>query len=363
MEFYMKKLSLVALILMLLLTLAACNNTVTTDKIARWNDNEHYVYDIYKASFGLSETFNKETFVNEPIVASNEYNPGTMDQLVPENIAGTYTVDIKLLNGGQRCQYQTEQILYVQYSTYTVSDLEIWRSGELQKFQIANDSEENPFAETDNLVTLKSTTITSVEFTNDAAQRPLKSENHVNGFYLGKIASEISKYDMSTDYDWEEKKVTVTLNGETRERALNFGANISVIDANQLLLYVRSLDKAPNKFQDNPSVQAYSPFNDTFTTITFAFSYQCNTVLRTSDSATNFVKLNSVGILANGSALMIQMNLPDTVSFDSGSFDGEKCNKYTTVRFRTGCFAYRLALDTPNYAEIVDAVTVKPAEE
>lgn len=357
-----KSISVIALLTVLLLTLAACSNTVTTEKIARWNTDEHYVYDIYKAEFGVSKTYNNETYVNEPIVSNNEYKPETMDQLVPEDISGTYTVNIELLSGGERCRYTTEQVLYVKYENVDVRDLDIWKNGELKKYQIANDSAENPFAAGGDFVTLKSTTKTSVEFKNDASQRPLKSENHVDGFYLGKITSEISKYDMTTVYDWEAKKVNVTVNGETRERDLN--ANANIIDANQLLLYVRSLEKTSDKFQDSPSVQAYTPYNDTFTTITFAFTYQCNTMLRLPNGTeTSYVKLNSVGILANGSALMIQINLPTNVALDSGSFDGERRSKYTTVRFRSGYFAYQLATDTPNYAEIVDAVTVKPEPE
>lgn len=356
----MKKLALlIVLILALSLTLAACNQAEKTGAIPRWSNGEKWTFTISKTDLeNSSAQFNGETYLREPIAGGYEWNFEIMDQIVPQNVGGTYTMEIKLSADERECTYRTVQNLYLQYETDYLQKLPIWN--DLKKL-VADSDADNPLPKHDGWTTLKSVTENSVVFKNESSQRPLSSENHVDGFYLGKIQQNISKYDMFTNYDWGKNEVTVKINGEESKRTVKPGS-VNLIDANQILLYARSLEKTGAKFQDSPKVQIYMPYTGTLTTASFAFTYACKTVLRGNDGQDVFAKLNALAVIIDGSALFVQINLPDTVNKDGANLDtissgGETpLNRYTTLRFRSGYFSYQLA----SYKqEILDAVRVK----
>lgn len=371
----MKKTALILLLVLALsLVFAGCNQTEQTESIPRWG-NEQYTFNITKADFESSAVFNNETFVKEPFISAYEINPERMDELVPEDVSGTYVTKIQLSADETQCTYTTQQTLYVQYKTETLTALASYNeiAATLQTMTIAPDSEENPFSEHEGLTTLKSTTDTEVVFLRESSQRPLSSKTVVNGFYLGKTHQEISLYDVTTTYDWENGSAKVVYNNRADEtksstatNKLNYSSATKIIDANQVLLFARSLEKTSTKFQDNPGVQIYQPLNNTVYVASFFFTYSNNTMLTNAENQSAYVKLNSLSVIVNDSVLVTQLNLPDTVNSDNKNLDsisigsGKTLNKYTTVRFRSGVYSYQLVTIEQ---DILDAVTVKAEAE
>lgn len=364
---------MVAAVLLVTPLLAACNQTEKTDAIPRWGE-ESYSYNITKADFVKRNTFNDEVYVEEPYAGGYEINAESKDELVPEDVAGTFTSQIKPSKDESRYTYTTGQVLYVQYKTEDIEALdcsEEVKAG-LERLTVAADAAENPFDKHEGLVTLKSTTDTEVVFKREASQSPISSKQEVDGFYLGKQHQQISNYTVSTVYNLEESKVTVTYDdrtddkeGTAEERQLKYSAAANVIDANQLLLYTRSLEKTSTKFQDSVAVQVYQPLNNSLYTANFLFTYTVNTTLVAADGSDVYVKLTGVSVIVDGTSLLTQLSLPDTINAEDAALDeitigGTTLNKYTQVRFRSGIYSYRMAAID---ADILDAVTVKPNVE
>ncbi len=248
------------------------------------------------------------------------------------------------------CTFTTTQTLYSQYRTEYLSKLSIWE--QLQPLVVATDAAENPFKNHEGLTTLKSTRNTEVVFVNTAKQQPKSSKQDVDGFYLGKEHQEITKSTVVTKYEFTKKKlnVNVSVDGKATDYKLNYNANVNVIDANQALLYVRSLEKTTTSFQDSPQVKVFDPFSHTLLNGSFSFTYGANTLLDYS-GAENAIcaTLNSVAFVVDGSVYLMQINLPDNVKDkDNKMLDVIKTAstsyaKYTTVRFRSGALSYELA--------------------
>ncbi len=363
----MKKIALLLLlVLSLAVLLTACNQAATTYANPRW-ENEEYTFNISKANLNANSVEHEgNTFIVEPVVAGYESLPENMDQVVPEDVDGTYVAKIAVDDKTKQCTYTTSQTLYCQYPTDLLRSYANWN--ELSKLAVPADSAENPFSKHDGLTTLKSTTTTKVVFKNEASQRPISSENHVDGYYLGKVEQVVSKYDYVTEYSWNEKdKLTVKVNGEEKKPVGSFTA-AKFIDANQLLLYVRSLEKGTDKFADSPKVYAYSPITNKVSTVSFVFTYECKVVLN-KNGAPIYANVNAVAVIIDSAALMTQLNVPESVnkdkSLDSISNLGNKMHKYTTLKFRSGFLKYEMAdfEQMKNGAEIIEAIQVKPAAE
>lgn len=369
----MKKLSLILLLLVALsLTLAACSQPAVTETVARWGDEKH-VFNISKVNWDApSVTVDDTTFVKNP----QYFNEASLsDEIEPYNVGGTYSMEIALQNKDTECVFTTEQNLYVQYETAMLEKLDIWKSEEtadgiedaksLSDFVVANDDPDCPLEAVENYTILHSHTINTVLFKNEATQRPISSTNKCDGFYLGNIAQEITHYNYSTKYDWDNKKVTVSADGKEESHTLN--VNAKIIDSNQILLYARSLEKTSDKMQDNPSIQVFSAVNNKFYTASFGyFTYACKTLLIGPDGKEVPVSINFLSVAVDGSVLLSQMNLPDTVNKEAdldninNAAAGSSYNKYTTVRFRVGKFNYELqAYDKA----VLDAITVAPKSE
>ncbi len=369
----MKKLSLLLLLLVVLsLTLTACRQPAVTETVARWG-NEKHVFNISKVNWDApSVKVDDTTFVKNPQYVPE---PSIKDEIEPYNVGGTYSMEIALQNKDTECVFTTEQNLYVQYETAMLEKLEIWKSEEtadgienaksLSDFVVADDDPDCPLEAVKDYTILHSRTVNTVLFKNEATQRPISSTNKCDGFYLGNIAQDITHYNYSTKYDWENKKVTVSADGKETDFPLN--VNAKIIDSNQILLYARSLEKTSDKMQDNPSVQVFSAVNNNFYTAAFGyFNYACKTLLVGPDGKDVPVSINFLSIAVDGSVLLSQMNLPDSVNKDSdldninNAAAGSSYNKYTTVRFRAGNFNYELqAYDKA----VLDALTITPKSE
>lgn len=367
----MKKFALVLVLLVALTAVfAACtNNTEKTNASVRWR-NEEFLFNISKTSL-IDENVehNGETFVVEPVANGYESLPETLDQLVPDDIDGTYKMTISVNESKKECTFTTVQTLYCQYSTELLQEYEIWN--DLQRLVVASDNAENPFENHENLTTLKSVTTQTVTFKNDASQRPLSSATKVDGYYLGNIAQTISQYEVKTTYDWEKSVALVSVNNATaQENKLKVNSAVNFIDANQILLYARSLEKSTTKFQDRPTVQVYVPYENTAKMANFVFTYACKTLVKVADED-KFVNVNALGVLIDGRALFVQLNVPDSVNktqaLDSVTNAGAgNLDKFSLLRFRSGIIRYELAdyAQLENGAAILDAIEVKaPAEE
>lgn len=362
----MKKISLLLLlILALCLIFTACGQTVATEIIARWEDGEEYVFNITKANWDYAPVVvNGNDYVKYPRTAYENIS-ASKDELVPEDIGGTYSM--KLNKTESKFTLTTEQYLYVQYADAALANLgltNLAENADWKQFVVGAD-ETCPLEQKEGYTILLSHDLSTVVFEQTSAQRPLSSTNKREGFYIGKTHQEITRYDLSTVYDWENNKVTVSENGaEKHSGKLNPSAKF--IDANQMLLYVRSLDKQSNKFQDSPSVQVFSPVacSSYKANITY-FQYACRALLLDEKGEDVPVVLNSVCVVVDGSVLLNQLNLPDTVNKDNSNLDvlldaSANQNKYTTVSFRSGLVNYELQ---SHDAKVLEAITVKSSAE
>lgn len=343
----MKKFALVlVLLLSLSLVFAACNSTEKTTTSVRWRDEE-YTFNITKTSLTQDNvTFNNDAYVPEPFANGYEQLPEKMDEVIPTDIAGTYHVSIKINEADKLCTFATEQTLYCQYDADMLKTYSVW--SQLQRLVVTADAEENPFINHEGLITLKSVTRQTVTFKNEASQLPVSSENHVDGFYLGKTQQNVSKYDVVTTYDWEKNVAKVSIDGQAaQENKLSVSAAINFIDSNQILLYVRSLDKSASKFQDNPSVQIYVPAQNVVKTASFAFTHACKTLIEV-NGEDEFVIVTAVAVLIDSRALFVQLSVPETVNdveaIDTVSNAGSgNLDKFSLLRFRSGIIRYELA--------------------
>ncbi len=362
----MKKLSLfLLLILALCLTLTACSQTVSTEIIARWEDGEEYVFEITKADWDYAPiVVNGNEYEKYPRSAYESIS-SSKDELVPEDIAGTYSM--KLTKTDAKFTLTTEQYLYVQYADSALEKLDLANLAEnadWKEFVVENSDENCPLQQKEGYTILLSHDLSTVVFEQSAAQRPLYSTNKRDGFYIGKTHQETTHYDLETVYDWENSKVTVSENG-VEKYSEKLSASEKFIDANQILLYVRSLDKQSDKFQDSPSVQVFSPVaGGTYKASITYFQYTCYALLEDENDNDVPVVLNMVSVVVDGSFLLTQFNLPDTVNNDAPldalmDASGDQ-NKYTTVSFRSGLINYELQnID----ADILAAITENSAAE
>jgi len=232
-----------------------------------------------------------------------------------------------------------------------------------QKARLVVDStsENYPFQQDGTTVALRSTTKTSVKFKNDSNQHPLESSKIVDGYYVGSLAQEVTEFNQQATYTYVEKgtnyEVTVS-NGNGETKKFTIAKTARFVDVSQLLLYIRSFEKASDNFQDSGTATTVcQPFALTTQTASFGFQYQYNSVLKNGEEFF-CAKLNAVQVSIGGIAYMFQQNLPDTLlekGLDKINIESINVCKYTTVRFQVGHFAYELA----DYDQkIVDAIKV-----
>ena len=384
-----RKISLVILILSVLaLTLSACGSTSATSVLARWEEEKH-VFNITLADFQE----NSDSFKVYPATAadgSDSYKDiafngefSNRDEIKPLAVNGTYTIEIKpSADKTSYCDVETVQEMCVNYRLKTGDQegVDLTKYSELQS-AVATADQLKQFGMTsdESTITLYSYTKTSVRFEN-TTQNPLNSSTTVKGFYVGKKNQNLTQYTVSTDYDYTSSKrpvAKITLNGETSEFKFAKNSAGSFIDSNQILLYLRSLNKSSSSFQDSPSISVFNPYTQTLQTANFGMSYEYNLILTdtTREDSILAAKLNLVSVTVGNNAFMMQENLPDKLAekkLDVYSTLSGPESKFTTVRFRVGYLAYEIDYTNPanttkgettNWSGILEALSPTKTEE
>ena len=379
---------LILMILALTLTLAACNQTDATSIKIRWDkDEETHVFNITLADFteeGNSfNVYNGDGTVNvnggyvKDIGFAGEFS--NWDEVRPVAINGKYKLTLKPSSDGSYCDVTTVQQMCVAYNEANVAD-----SSKLQSAKAtAEQMEICGFTDTfdSNVVILYSITQTSVRFDNSISQKPLSSSVKVNGFYVGRNTQNLTVYEISTEYNYDAKApiATITTKNSDGEEAVSekkFARNSAgtFIDSNQILLYLRSLDKSSNSFQDSPSINVFNAYDKSLQTANFGRTAVNGSATLTRDVLLNgkdgvlATSLNVVAVTIGSNNFMIQQNLPDTLAKKNLDiiWQKEAISKFTTVRFRVGYLSYEIAYDnadnTTDWNEIWTALT-PPTEE
>lgn len=375
---------LILLISALSVLLVACGKNAETTIRTRWEEETH-VFNITLADFnGNSSSFKTYNADGEP-TTNGKYSKDVAfstefvnwDEIRPVDVRGKYTLTIKP-SGSEYCEVTTTQVMYVKYNlkTASVNGVDFDKYNDLRSAEVTDVDEytDAGLTKEEGTTILKSTTETYVQFKNTLSQKPLKSKTEVNGFYVGNVAQQLSQYKISTEYDYSGKRpvAKITKDGETVEYN-KFGRNSegTFIDSNQILMYLRSLDKSSNSFQNTPSVSVFNPYNQTLQTASFGLTYEFNSILTDGDKKLA-TTLSVVSVSVGSNAFMMQTNLRDTVKLDDKQLDvheavGGKESMFTTVRFRVGYFAYEIdysaSQNSTDWGEIWEALTPAPATE
>lgn len=384
-----RKLALLILVIMAVsVLLVACNDTEKTTTAQRWDDEVH-VFHISLADFANS-TYSAFAKYNADgkVAANGDYRKdkaltgetaySTRDEVVPVAVYGTYTLTISV--GSDTCQVTGEQELYAQYKK---SDVEGWDDltvllGKLENYR--DEVAQTGLIEDDDNVVLRSETLTTVTF-EIPSQKPVSSSTKVDGFYIGKVNREISQYEVSTEYSFkDEKKPTakVSIDGKKAQKyeLPSVSSTVDVIDSNQILIYLRSLNKTKTSLQDGKSAKVFNPFTGETQTASFAFSaYEDKMILtdRALESGkTVAATLSSVSVGIDGVAFMLQDNLPGNLKFDDKALDvyttsNGEIPKYTTVHFRVGYLSFEIEYsnesNTAEWSKIWQVFTPKQEGE
>lgn len=351
--------TIVILILTLTFVLASCANTTVTKVFPRWDDEEEYVFDIALADFDpekntLFKTYGEKNDYYRDMVISAAENSAllTGDEIRPEKLTGELIYKISKVDNSTNRKFTTVQKIYAQYKTENLSGSVNY--SDLQKM-IAKDG---PFEDDGSHITLYAETTTEVIFKNEAINDiyivPVSSRKVEDGFYVGKVFQGVSRYEISTEYDFANRNAKVTKiikNAEgtpsepvTENNKLSIAKGGYCIDSNMLLLYVRSLSKSSADFTNSPSVSVYNAYDNKISTASFGITREQKVVLN--NGGQDFLTtLNVVGVTVNNQAFMLQENLSDRISDykTDNIMDAQgSLNKYTTVRFRVGSRAYEL---------------------
>ena len=362
----------IALLLLMIIAVAAilvaCNQTEATKILIRWeNDapNETYTFRVSLADFAddnsdgkVFKTYKDKNLYNGVTFTKDVAIPGEIfssrDEIMPYAVDGSYSMEI-VKSATDRWVVTTEQTLYVQYNKVSKSqrgeEVRLTERDGWQELKALMASDEEIAAtsleKADDKVILKSVIKTSVTFA-DNTQKPFNSETISDGFYVGVAKQTASKYTVKTEYDYSGKRpiAKVTVNDETTEYKL--GRNASFIDSNQLLTYIRSLEKTETSFQDNPAVQVFDPTTGELVVARFGFVYNSPMVI--TDSVNNReqkVSVNAVYVTLNGMAYLVQENIPDKAKDANGNIidtmQASDTHKYTTIRFRSGYLSYEFS--------------------
>lgn len=364
---------LVGVLFVMVAVFASCGQAAATAKYTRWDEKgETHTFKISLADFANdnntlfknytkkitqknSDNTSNETMITcyrDDVVSASELTlmQGYLEAR-PVDAYGEFTMTISYDTPTTRKLVTTETI-YSQYKTKTLEELECLNTFKGSKIDVTN-SDENPFENNENRITLRSQTTATVIFANDENQLPVSSVKENKGFYIGAINAEsvnkvnpcgLSSYKYETTYDFTNRKVTVKKDGgEAEERQLNIAKNGGCIDASQMLLYIRSLDKSSEGFGSTPTVSVYDVTTNNVSSATFALNRDFYLILDNAGSEV-VAKVNAVTVAVGGTPFLAQYNLPDLTSagYDSVFLGGQQRCKNTTVKFRKGWYSYEL---------------------
>ena len=379
------------MILAVSVTLVACNQVDATEIRTRWERNgEMHVFNITLADFaGEGTGFRTYNADGDPVNGGAYFKDiafggefGRWDEIRPVDVVGTYTLRIQLTSDKSSFDVTTKQVMYVKYNLKPASEggVDFDKYSELRNAEPKDSTEYEALGltKTEGTTILKSTTETAVRFENKTSQKPESSSTIVDGFYVGKANQSLTKYSVSTEYNYDNKRPVAKIkmnDGEPTE--YKFGKNTAgrFIDSNQILMYLRSLDKSSKGFQDSPSISVFNPYTQELQTASFAPTYENgakkllrNVVLTDTSRENNAFAtgLNVVAVSVGNNSFMMQENLPDTLAakgLDRYYIENDPEPKFTTVRFRVGYLAYEInyahAENTTNWSEIFTALATK----
>ena len=355
-------LGIVSVLLALLFVFTACGNNATATTVKnRWNETETGSYTISLSDFADGTETNGgvfKSYVNESDnvayykdrLMSAEVAFTARDEIMPVKLQGKFTY--KIQNGVSDCTFTTEQVVYAVYNAADVQNVQ-----DLQHAKATDEEVTEQFGEVSaNVVVLKSVLKTTVTFsTTESANKkrnyvPLSSSSEVDGFYIGKTHQGLSATKVSTVYDLEKGTAKVTKDGTEVVREISVPGSGNFIDANQLWLYSRSLEKHRDNFNDAPTVTVYDPVSDTAVTAEYRFTYESPTVIshKLADGTEKqyYVKLSSLAVYLGGGAYMFTQSYPDKLAelkeLDCITTGFGAISKYTVSRFRVGYMSYQL---------------------
>ena len=328
----------IALVLLLILAIgvfAACNQVQPTERKTRWGENETWTYNISLLDLTPQSIYNADYY--HDFLASSEANPlaGTLDRIVPNALTGSYVVTVKQDIASDTTTVSTTQTMVAIYDANLV-DTSIF-----DQSIIVEQSAET--------ISLKSVQETKVVFKN-GTQLPVSSYTKANGFYIGKQNQSMSNYEISTEYKVDGKKVVakVTQGDKVEEISL---ANTSVIDTNQVLMFVRSYDKAETSFQDNPQIMVFDPLTKSTKRLSMQYTAKQNIVVKhqfadATEPAIVPTMMPRLDVMLDGLAFISQVSLPDMSAKGldriSTNVPGVYFPMHTIYRFRSGFVSYEL---------------------
>ena len=331
----------IALVLLLILAVgvfAACNQVQPTERKVRWNTTESWTYNISLLDTNPS-SINGTDYYHD-FLATGEINPlgGTLDRIAPIDLTGEYVVSIS-----QDIQKDTTTVSTTQtmVATYEATMIDSSRF-----------DEDIIVEQKDETISLKSTMETKVTFQN-GTQTPVSSYSKSNGFYVGKQNQSMSNYEISTEYKVSGKKIVAKITDLTNDKTEEFAlTSTSVIDTNQVLMYVRSFDKTATSFQDNPQVYVFDPLTKSSKRLSMSYTATQNVLVEhqfageaeKADVATQMPRLD---LMLDGLSFMTQVSLPDMTANEFDFVGTTVANVYfpmhTIYRFRVGFVSYELA--------------------
>ena len=328
----------IALVLLLILAIgvfAACNQVQPTERKTRWGENETWTYNISLLDLTPQSIYNADYY--HDFLASSETNPlaGTLDRIVPNALTGSYVVTVKQDIASDTTTVTTTQTMVASYDANLVD------TSRFDQSIIVEQSAET--------ISLKSVQETKVVFKN-GTQLPVSSYTKSNGFYIGKLNQSMSNYEISTEYKVDGKKVVakVTQGDKVEEISL---ANTSVIDTNQVLMFVRSYDKAETSFQDSPQIMVFDPLTKSTKKLSMQYTAKQNIAVKhqfadATEPAIVPTMMPRLDVMLDGMAFVSQVSLPDMSAKGldriSTNVPGVYFPMHTIYRFRSGFVSYEL---------------------
>ncbi len=348
-----KTLALVLLLILAVGVFAACNQVQPTERKVRWDKNETWTYNISLANFTDSLTDSNITY-NRDFLATGETSPfsGSVDRIAPNKLTGTYVVSISQDIANDTTTVSTTQTMVASYDANLVDTSRFDQSIIVEQ--------------TDETVSLKSTQETKVIFKN-GTQLPVSSYTKANGFYLGKQNQSMSNYEISTEYEVKGKKVVakVTQGDKTEDVTIS---NTNVIDTNQVLMFIRSYDKAETSFQDSPQVTVFDPLTKSTKILSTQYTAKQSVLVEhkfanETESVKVATQMPRVDMKLDGMAFVTQVSLPDMTANGldriATNVPGVYFPMHTIYRFRSGFVSYELASYLTD--NMVNAIKVKAA--
>lgn len=348
-----KTLALVLLLILAVGVFAACNQVQPTERKVRWDKNETWTYNISLANFTDSLTDSNITY-NRDFLATGETSPfsGSVDRIAPNKLTGTYVVSISQDIANDTTTVSTTQTMVAIFDANLVDTSRFDQSIIVEQ--------------TDETVSLKSTQETKVIFKN-GTQLPVSSYTKANGFYLGKQNQSMSNYEISTEYEVKGKKVVakVTQGDKTEDVTIS---NTNVIDTNQVLMFIRSYDKAETSFQDSPQVTVFDPLTKSTKILSTQYTAKQSVLVEhkfanETESVKVATQMPRVDMKLDGMAFVTQVSLPDMTANGldriATNVPGVYFPMHTIYRFRSGFVSYELASYLTD--NMVNAIKVKAA--